>query len=175
VSLDVDPTPVRGVWFRHVPAGGEPLYRPESPTSARWQRGEIVEGFYLADSQETTWAEWYRWLAEFAIPPARQLPRDLWRFEVDLDHVADLSTRARLARVKLEVPMPDRRQWPAYQTVGERLFTEGWPGILYESAARSRSLAVCLFRSSDRIDGVRPLPPPIRHEQPPVPPRGLRT
>ena len=52
MALDVDPAPVRGVWFRHVSAGGEPPYRPELPGSARWQRGEVVEGFYLADSEE---------------------------------------------------------------------------------------------------------------------------
>jgi hypothetical protein len=74
VPLDVDPAPVRSAWFRHVPAGGAPLDRPEHPGSARWQRGEIVEGFYLADSEETTWAEWYRALAELALPPMRQMP-----------------------------------------------------------------------------------------------------
>jgi RES domain-containing protein len=173
VPLDVDPAPVRGVWFRHVPAGSEPLHRPELPGSARWQRGEVVEGFYLADSEETTWAEWYRWLAEFAIPPMRQLPRDLWRFEVDVQRVADLSTARRLARVKLDPPIPDRRQWPAYQTVGERLFAEGWTGVLFASAARSESLALCLFRSSEELRGVRPVPPPSRHDEPPAPPRGL--
>ncbi|HWE81421.1 MAG TPA: RES family NAD+ phosphorylase [Gaiellaceae bacterium] len=174
MPLDVDPAPVRGVWFRHVPAGGEPLYRPELPGSARWQRGEVVEGFYLADSEETTWAEWYRWLAEFAIPPMRQLPRDLWRFEVDVERVADLSTPERLARVKLDPPIPDRRQWPAYQAVGERLFAEGWPGVLFASAARTESLSLCLFRSGDVLMGVRPLPPPAHIEEPPAPPRGLR-
>ena len=47
-----------------------------------------------------------RWLAEIAIPPMRQLPRDLWRFEVDVEPVADLSTPERLARVKLETADP---------------------------------------------------------------------
>jgi RES domain-containing protein len=174
VPLDVDPAPVRGVWFRHVPAGGEPLYRPERAGSARWQRGEVVQGFYLADSEETTWAEWYRSLAEVALPPMRQMPRDLWRFELDVERVADLSSSEQLARVKLEPPVPDRRQWPAYQTVGETLFAEGWAGVLYASAARSESLALCLFRSSGQLPGVRPVHPPSRHDEPPAPPRGLR-
>lgn len=174
MALDVDPTPVRGVWFRHVPADGPPLYRPELPGSARWQRGEVVEGFYLADSEETTWAEWYRWLAEFALSPMKQLPRDLWRFEIDVERIADLSTPERLARVKLEPPIPDRRQWPVYQSMGETLFAEGWAGVLFASAARSDSLALCLFRAKGRFEGVSPLPPPVRHEEPPAPPRGLR-
>jgi hypothetical protein len=104
----------------------------------------------------------------------RQLPRDLWKFEVEIDRVADLSTHERLARVKLEPPVPDRRQWPAYQAVGETLFAEGWAGVLFASAARSSSLALCLFRTSGQLSGVRPVPPPSRHDEPPAPPRGLR-
>ena len=174
MPLDVDPAPVRGVWFRHVPAVGAPLHRPERPADGRWQRGEVVEGFSLADSEDATWAEWYRALAAAALPPLRQLPRDLWRFEVDIERVADLSSPDHLERVKLEPPVPDRRQWPAYQTVGETLFAEGWPGVLYPAAARPESLALCLFRSSDRLPGVEPISQPIRHDEPPAPPRGLR-
>jgi hypothetical protein len=98
MPLDVDATSVRGVWFRHTPARGKPLLRPEHPDDGRWQRGEIVEGFYLADDEETAWAEWYRALAERGVPPMRQIPRDLWRFEVDLPGVADLATEAQLER-----------------------------------------------------------------------------
>ncbi|MGH3030440.1 MAG: RES family NAD+ phosphorylase [Gaiellaceae bacterium] len=174
MPLEVDATPVRGVWFRHVPAGGEPLFRPERPSDGRWQRGEVVEGFYLADSEEAAWAEWYRALAELAIPPMRELPRDLWRFELEVEHVADHSSPDRLEREGLELPVPDRRQWPAFQAVGETLFTEGWVGILYPAAARSDSLALCLFRVADKLPGVHPRRPPARYEEPPVPPRGLR-
>jgi RES domain-containing protein len=174
VPLDVDPAPVGGVWFRHVPAGGAPLFRAERPADGRWQRGEIVEGLYLADSEQTAWAEWYRALAELALAPMRQLLRDLWRFEVDVDRVADLSSPARLGRVRLDNAVPDRRQWPAFQSVGESLFVEGWAGVLYAAAARPAALALCLFRTSDRLPGVRPLPPPERNDEPPAPPRGLR-
>lgn len=172
--LDVDPAPVKGVWFRHVPAGGAPLHRPKPPSDARWQRGEVVEGFYLADSEETAWAEWYRVLAELAIPPLRQLPRDLWRFDVNVRRVADLSSTERLARVGLEPALPDRRQWPAYQRAGEALFAQGWAGILYRSAARPDGRALCLFRRGARLAGVRAKRPPKRVAEPPVPPRGLR-
>jgi RES domain-containing protein len=174
VPLDVDPTPVRGVWFRHVPAGGEPFFRPERPEDGRWQRGDVVEGFYLADSEETAWAEWYRALAERGVPPMSQLPRDLWRFDVDVAHVADLTSDERLERVGLLPPVPDRRQWPAFQAVGETVFTEGWVRILYPAAARSESLAQCLFRVAAELPGVRTRRPPARYEESPVPPRRLR-
>ncbi|MBA2461332.1 MAG: RES family NAD+ phosphorylase [Actinobacteria bacterium] len=174
MPLDVDPTPIQGAWFRHVPAGGEPLFRPERPADGRWQRGDVIEGFYLADSEETAWAEWYRALAELAIPPMRQLPRDLWRFDVGIARIADLSSPERLERVRLRQPAPDRKQWADYQAVGERLFAAGWAGILYSAAARPEALALCLFRTSDHLPGVRPLRPPARHDEPPIPPRGLR-
>ena len=150
------------------------MFRPQRTGDGRWQRGEVVEGFYLADSEQTAWAEWYRVLAELAIPPMRQMPRDLWRFELDVDRVADLSSAERLARAGLRDPIPDRRQWRTFQTVGETLFTEGWAGILYPAAARTQSLALCLFRVSDDVPGVRPAPPPIRYDEPPAPPPGLR-
>ena len=36
----------------------------------------MVGGVYFADEEQTAWAEWYRTLAEFAIPPDRQMPRE---------------------------------------------------------------------------------------------------
>jgi RES domain-containing protein len=137
--------------------------------------GDVVEGFYLADSEATAWAEWYRALAEYGIPPLRQLPRDLWTYRVTIERVADLSSVERLARVGLAPPAPDRRQWPPCQVVGETLFAEGWAGLVYESAARTDSRALCLFRPTESLAGVRPTPPPRAHNEPPVVPRRLRT
>ena len=174
----VGPASVRGVFFRHVPGDGEPLFRPEHPSDGRWQRGEVVEGFYLAGDEETAWAEWYRVLAELGIPPMRQMPRDLWRFDVDLEGVADLSTAEKLSTVGLPPPEPVRSQWPRFQAVGEALASEGWPGILYPSAARAGGTgasALCLFRRADRIAGLNPAGTPDRHDEPPAPPGGLRT
>jgi hypothetical protein len=75
------------------------------------------------------------------IPPLRQLPRDLRRFEVDLERVADLSSRERLERVDPPLPVPDRRQWASFQAVGEALFAEDWAGITHPAAARPGGLA----------------------------------
>jgi RES domain-containing protein len=173
---NVERASVSGVFFRHVPAGGAPLFRPEHPADGRWQRDDVIEGFYLAGDEPTAWAEWYRALAELAIPPMRQMPRDLWRFNVHIEGVADLSSAERLAEVGLPPPMPLRSQWPRFQAVGESLAADGWPGILYPSAARSESKpALCLFRREPGLQGVHPLGPPTRHEEPPAPPGGLRT
>ncbi|MGI9048902.1 MAG: RES family NAD+ phosphorylase [Rubrobacteraceae bacterium] len=172
-------TSVHGVFFRHVPAGGDPLFRPEHPADGRWQRGEIVEGFYLADSEQTAWSEWYRALAELAMPPMRQMPRDLWRFDIHVEEVVDLSNDDRSTAVGLPSPIPARSQWSRFQEVGEALGKEGWPAILYPSASRAEhseeNEALCLFRRKTRISGVEPVGPPTRYDEPPAPPRDLRT
>ncbi len=53
MAIDVEARAVAGVWVRQVPAGGDPPYRPALPGDGRWQRGGVVDGFYLADSPET--------------------------------------------------------------------------------------------------------------------------
>jgi hypothetical protein len=174
------------------------MFRPTPAPDGRWQHGEVIEGFYLAETEPVVWAEWYRVLAELAIPPMQFLPRDLWHFDVDIRGVADLSGPKRLSRVGLPLPTPNRSEWPLFQSVGEALYAEGWPGVLYPSAAirvigryeaeevpelgriyrwhpQWRRLSLVLFRPAALIEGVTPIPPPTRYDEPPAPPRGLQT
>lgn len=126
-------------------------------------------GFYLADSPETAWAEWYRQLAELGLRPDRQLPRNLWRLEVALERIADLSDADRLAAVGLPFPSATRLQWPEFQDVGEQLHAHGWTGVLAPSAARpDAGIILCLFREEETIDGVKPIPPPAIYRRPPT-------
>jgi hypothetical protein len=168
VALDVDRVPVTGVWYRHLPHQGSVWWRSEPPPDGRWQRGSEIGGFYLADSRETVWAEWHRQLDELALRAADQLPRDLWRFEVKLSEIADLRSKAQLSRVDLPLPRPSRREWPAFQEVGEQLHAEGWKGLWAPSAARLENGEVlCLFREGKKVEGVKAIPPPAIHRKPP--------
>jgi hypothetical protein len=106
--VGIEATHVSGTWWRHLPAGGDVLYVPPDPPNMRWQHGEVVEGLYLADSTETAWGEWYRWLAETGLPPMQALPRDLWQWDIAMPRVADLSTEGRLAELGLGLPKPGR-------------------------------------------------------------------
>jgi RES domain-containing protein len=158
------------------------MFRPENPADGRWQRGKVIEGFYLAGSEQTAWSEWYRALAELAVPPMRQMLRDLWCFDVHVEKVADLSDPDALSKARLSLPVPSRSQWPRFQAVGEALAKEGWPGILYPSASRVEQSednhALCLFRSAkltSSISGLAPSGPPTRYDEPPAPPTSLRT
>jgi RES domain-containing protein len=158
-GLDVDAVPVAGTWVRHLPASGDPSYRPLVAASGRWQRGGTVAAVYLADEPATAWAEWYRALAESATRPLAQMPRDLWR----------------LARAGLPEPEPSRMQWPAFQAIGEQLWSTGYSAVLFGSASRPTGRCLCVFRPGAALPGLRPVPPPERELEPPPPPRGLRT
>lgn len=173
--MDVESTSASGIWFRHIPAGGNVLHEPPEPADNRWQRGSVVDALYFADSPETAWAEWYRFLAEAGLPPRQGLPRDLWRWEISLPTVADLSDQKRLARVGLPPMTPSRAQWPMFQPVGERLHSDGWPALISPSAARPEGLALCVFRTRREMPGTSPEPPPTTMTDPPIVPAGMRT
>lgn len=173
--MDIERTSIDGVWWRQIPGGGDVHFRPEDPADYRWQHGVVTEALYFADSKETAWAEWYRFLAEAGIPPNMSLPRDLWRWQIQVDGIADLSSEERLEAVELPMPKPGRAQWAAFQLVGERIFAAGYPGLLAPSAARPSGLVLCLFREADRITGTEPLPPPAHYREPPRIPSGMTT
>ena len=174
MAPDVDAVDVSGIWLRHIPHGCDPLFRPVPAADNRWQRGSVVDALYLAEDDPTLWAEWYRHLAEHGVPPLRQLPRDLWRFALSAS-VADLSDAERLARVGLVPPAPGRRSWPAFQRIGERLWRDGWPGLLTRSAARPAGRVLCLFVDDVAPTKVEPIPSPTTVIVPPPPPTGMRT
>ena len=136
----------------------------------------MVRALYLADSPETAWAEWYRHTSELGVPPDRRLPRDLWKLEVDLDGVADLTDEGALAAHGIKSLVPSRRQWPQTQKVGERYWRAGRPAVLVPSAAHSGGRVLCVFRTQDvPLRGVRAVPQPITHTKLPPLPTGLRT
>ena len=168
-------TAIRGSWWRQTPAGTDPWFLPAVPADNRWQRGDIVAAMYLADSRDTAWAEWYRVLAERRQPPLVALPREMWRWNVDLTRVADLCSGAALAALGLGSPSPTSDEWPGFQRVGEALHHAGWTALVAPSAARPSGRVLCVFRAIPRPPGVRPCPPPERIDVPPAPPRGMTT
>jgi RES domain-containing protein len=166
---------VAGSWWRQAPHGADPLWLASPPSSGRWQRGEEIAAIYLADDEATAWAEWYRVLAEIALPPTHGMPRDLWRWTIAVNDIADLSTPAKLAKLDLPPPWPGRQTWMAFQAAGEELHRQGCRGVLYPSAARPDHQALCLSRENIVVPGAEPVRPPTTYRDLPAPPTGLRT
>jgi RES domain-containing protein len=156
-----------------VPAGVDPLRTRPRATPGRFHRpGEIA--LYLADRAETAWAEWYRALAERAVEPDEDLPRDLCQIAVSLGEVVDLSTAATRQRAGLPARMrPAASQWSVFQHFATDVRAQGAQGILYASSARARSL--CLGVLEAGLPGLEVVGEPIRVIAAPAPPRGLRT
>jgi hypothetical protein len=135
----------------------------------------VVRGFYLADTEDTVWAEWYRHTSELGAPPASRMPRDVWRIAVDVADIGDLSDMATLAAHGIIELLPTRRQWSLTQPVGEAYYRDGCRGILTPSAAHVGGRVLTIFRPLPALPGLTPLPPAHRYEELPPLPTGLRT
>lgn len=156
-----------------------PAARPaRRPLAARPRHTGLV----LRRRAATAWAEWYRALAGTGLPPAHAVPRDLWRWPVDLDRVALLDDDDRLRRVGLPPPLPTIGQWPACQFIGDQLHRDGYKpswspprparntATLSFSVTRVRSPAACRRRRRRRS----PMSRPCQAECVPDPARGCR-
>lgn len=134
-----------------------------------------MRGFYLADTEDTAWAEWYRHTSEQGIPPSNRMPRDTWRIEVDVTDIADLVELGVLARHGITELHPTRRQWPLTQPVGEAYYYAGFRGLVAPSAARVDGTVLAIFRPLPPLNGLTPVPPPTHYDDLPPLPAGLRT
>lgn len=166
---------VEGTWWRITRADAQPFTWTDEPADGRWQRGQAIRAIYLGDSEATVWAEWFRHTSEAGVPPARRLPRSIWRIDVELDEVADLTAPAVLAAHGIDRLDPSRRAWPATQAIGEAYFRDGARAVLAPSAARRGGRVLAVFRRGRAHPGLASVPPPTRHETLPPLPRGLRT
>ena len=135
----------------------------------------VVRGFYLADTEDTAWAEWYRHTSEQGAPPASRMPRDTWKIAVDVTDIADLAEPGVLAKHSITGLRPTRRQWPLTQPVGAAYYRDGCRGVLAPSAAHVGGQVLAIFRPLPALPGLRPVPPANHHDDLPPLPTGLRT
>lgn len=134
-----------------------------------------MRGFYLADSEATAWAEWYRHTSELGVPPAARMPRSTWKIAVDVTDIADLTAPGILVGHGITELRPTRRQWPLTQPVGEAYYRDGWNGLLAPSAARDGGQVLAIFRPVPELPGLVPVLPPHHYTELPPLPTGLRT
>lgn len=174
-TSQVEATRIDAVWWRHIPAGADALHKPAPPHDNRWQRGAAVDAFYLSDSAETAYAEWYRTLARLRTRVLDAVPFDLVRVHVTLNQVADLSDLERLGRVGLPAPRPGTDNWSVFQQIGEQLHEAAFDGLLAPTDARPGHLLLCIFRPGVGVPGLRQVWPATQVEEPPLVPIGLAT
>jgi hypothetical protein len=173
VAPRIDVVRISGEWIRHAPHRSDLLGRSAEAIDGRWQRGGIVRRLYLAAEPATAIAEWYRWLAERGLPPTHAIPHDHHAWELDIE-LADLRATNQLKALGLNVPIPGRRTWPPYQPVGERLWRDGWAGLITRSAARADAFVVCVFAAQWPPPGCAPTRA-IEITDVPAPPSGMTT
>lgn len=53
MPLDVEPVSVEGLWVRWSRSGSVSIPERDPPPDNRWQRGGVVDAFYLADEEAT--------------------------------------------------------------------------------------------------------------------------
>lgn len=165
---------VGGTWRRQTaPALSSPLLLRKPVGQGRWHTEGGEGAVYLAEDEQTVWAEWYRGLAEDGLPPLSWVPSKLWSLAVDLEEIADLRSSAERRRLGLPNLEPDAATWPPFQQEGERLRAAGYPGLLAPSAALPSGLVLCVFAPLG--GGVAVEGDPELHTAPPPPPRGMRT
>ncbi len=166
---------IRGTWWRIVRGGADPFSWNPDPADGRWQTGAVVRGFYLAGTEETAWAEWYRHTSELGVPPAQRMPRDSWRIAVNVTDIGDLSEMTTLALHGLTELVPTRRQWPMTQPIGEAHYHDGARGILTPSAAHVGGRVLTIFRPLPSLPGLRSVGAATEYTELPPLPTGLRT
>jgi RES domain-containing protein len=181
-ATDVAWMPVSGIWVRYTSLARRRTERRQAaqvPAPGRWQPAGARRVYLadsedtLADSEDTAWAEFYRALAERGQSPQDEMPCEVIRVRVELERVADLRTEKARRALGLPRIRPTRTQWPAFQVVGAQLLTADAEGVLYASAARTRSLCLCVYEAG--LDRLSLEAEPVRVVAPPPPPRGLRT
>jgi RES domain-containing protein len=134
-----------------------------------------VRGFYLADGEDTAWAEWYRHTSELGVPPASRMPRDTWKVAVDVTDIADITKAGVLAAHGIAELLPTRRQWPLTQPIGEAYYRDNCRGLLAPSAAHEGGQVLVIYRPLPALPGLVPVPPPNHYDDLPPLPTGLRT
>ncbi len=153
----LEPIAYMGDLFRHVAAGRHPLSGAGARSQGgRWNPSQSFATLYLADQKSTVEAEFRRMADRQGLDPAQFLPRRIYRLEVELQAVVDLTRSASLpqALANLDLSSDDLT---ATQAVGEAAQYLGREAILAPSAAgEGNVLAVFIDRllPESRVDDV---------------------
>jgi RES domain-containing protein len=149
--------PYAGETFRHVASGRHPLSGAGARSQGgRWNPRQSFATLYLADSEATVEAEFRRMAHRQGLNPSQFLPRRVYRLEVELSAVVDLTDAESLPPALAEADFLGD-DLSTTQAVGEAAQYLGREAILAPSAAGTGLvLAVFIDRllPESRVDDV---------------------
>lgn len=153
----LDPIPYVGDLYRHVAAGRHPLSGAGARSlGGRWNPPQSFATLYLADRKATVEAEFQRMARRQGLSPSSFLPRRLYRLEVELQAVVDLTGAQAFPEALADVDFGSDNL-AATQAIGEAAQYLGREGILAPSAAGDGNvLAVFIDRlmPDSRVDDI---------------------
>jgi RES domain-containing protein len=137
-----------GAGYRHIAVGRSPLSGEGARLNGgRWNPPNSFAVLYLALDRETAIREFHRLASKQGLAASSFLPRDLYTYEVRLQHVLDLRMEAHAAALGLVEDWLADDDPSKCQLVGEAAHHIGLEALLAPSAAgQGEVLAVFLDR-----------------------------
>lgn len=153
----IEPIQYAGSLFRHVAAGRHPLSGAGARSlGGRWNPRQSFAALYLAAEKATVEAEFRRMANRQGRNPRQFLPRRIYRIEVELQSVVDLTQPELLPETLRDVDLSSD-DLAVTQAIGEAAQYLGREAILAPSAAgEGEVLAVFIDRllPDSRVDDV---------------------
>lgn len=130
----LEPIAYTGGVFRHVASGRHPLSGAGARSQGgRWNPPQSFATLYLADAKVTVEAEFRRMAERQGLDPGQFLPRRIYRLEVELQAVVDMTRPASLTPTLAGLDL-SAENLSATQAVGEAAQYLGREAILAPSA-----------------------------------------
>jgi RES domain-containing protein len=156
--------------YRHVSTGRQPLSGEGARIlGGRWNPPESFPTLYLAKSVDTAVREFYRLAERNARAVGDFLPRELYRIEVALSRVLDLSQSSAVSAAGIQQSVLLSDDLSVSQAVADAAHYLDFEAVQAPSATGA-GIAVAVF--TDRLDPTSQLVPQLHDawETPPRPP-----
>lgn len=132
--------------YRHASPDRDPLSGEGARKSGgRWNPSALFPTLYLADSVETSVAEFERMAAMQGLSPEDFLPRDLHEIECRNLDVLDIRDNRALESLGLTDADISSADWDRCQAVGEAAHFLGFHAVIAPSAASRRGYTIAVF------------------------------
>ncbi|MBA3360622.1 MAG: RES family NAD+ phosphorylase [Acidimicrobiia bacterium] len=131
----VEPAVYRGSGYRHQSPGYDPLAGEGARIiGSRFNPANSFPVLYLCTSRACAVAEFKRLGEQHVIGGSGLLPRELYKYQVQLSRVLDLTSPTTLAMIGIEPSRLVGPDWSECQQLGQDAYTAGFHAIRSRSA-----------------------------------------